>query len=171
MIAQVTTFTENRGFEHCQRVSHACGLAVRHASLLLGAPMQEFVSGIIDLGPSRIDHCLREINKRQGGSAPERRLLEALRVLVARVWKGDLWLCRRHFEEVLSGCTYGVADLIDRANNEGFDGPAQTAEMNYQRDFILPIIEESFKTLWAAEKEERKLEKVKAQERKASKSL
>jgi hypothetical protein len=163
---------DNLKLEHCQRVSHACGLAVRHASLLLGASMQEFVSGIIDVGPSRIDHCLREINKRQGSSARERRLLEALRVLVARLWKGDVWLCRRHFEEVLCGCTYGVADLIDRANNEGFDGPAQVAEQAFQRDFVLPIIEESFKTLWAAQAEIAKAaKKQKAQERKASKSL
>jgi hypothetical protein len=134
---------------------------------MLDQSVQEFVKTILDLGPSRIEHCLREISKRGGGSKPERRLLEALRVLVARLWKNDIWLCRRHFEEVLSGCTYGVADLIDRANNEGFDGPAQVAERAFQRDFVLPIIEESFKTLWAAQAEIAKAaKKQKAQERK-----
>jgi hypothetical protein len=54
--------------EHCQRVSRACESAVSHASLMLDQSMQEFVKMILDLGPSRIEHCLREISKRGGGS-------------------------------------------------------------------------------------------------------
>jgi hypothetical protein len=44
--------------EHCQRISHACELAVKHASLSLDASIGSFVNEILTLGPNRSDSCL-----------------------------------------------------------------------------------------------------------------
>jgi hypothetical protein len=156
--------------EHCQRVSHACERALQHASFLLDASMQDFVNEILARGPTHMDSCLREIKKREGASLPERRLLEGLRIVVSRLWRGDVWLCRGHYETVLAACWSGVAEEIDRANGERLDGPLQVAEQAYQRDFVLPIIEESFKTMWAAQEEiSKELKKQKTQEKKLEK--
>ena len=148
--------------EHCQRVSHACESAVRHASLLLDQSTRDFVSRIINLGPSQRGVCLREITKREGSTVLERRMLEALRILVDKLWQGNLWVSRSHFEEVLVRCRMSIPEKVDALNGAGFDGPAVVAETEYQRDFVLPIIEESFKTLWAEQAQERKLEKLKS---------
>src|SRR5580704_2817415 len=121
--------------EHCQRISRACESAIRHASLLLSASMQEFVNEILTLGPDRADSCMQKIKGKVGATPEGRRLLEALRILVIRLWKDDIWLSRRHYEEVLFGCLE-AADGLDRANRTGLGG-LYLLEQTYQRDFVL----------------------------------
>jgi hypothetical protein len=154
--------------EHCQRVSHAVELAITHAALSLSESAQAFVNEV--LVDRRSESCLREISKRQSqAGTPERRLMEALKILVSHLWKNNAWISRGHYEEALLLCL-GVAEKVDQINGAGLDGPAHTMATAYHRDYVLPIIEESFKTMWAAQEEISKaLKKQKAQEKKLEK--
>jgi hypothetical protein len=137
---------------HCQRVANACALAVRHASLLLSESTQTFVNEILaDPGPDRIASCLARITKRKPDA--EAALLDALRILVGKLWKYEAPLTRYHFPRVLLFCWSGIAETLDRESSDGDrwvggNGPRQIGEMTYQTEVIKPMIQRSFEILW-----------------------
>jgi hypothetical protein len=160
--------TEDYNVAHCRRVADACGLAIKHASQLLGEPTQAFVDEILtDPGPHRIASCLAQITQRQPATNAETSLLVALKIVVNKLWKYEPAVTRHHFPRVLLICWNSIGEQLDREafrqgeRWDGGNGPRQTGEMAYHDEVITPMIQRSFETLW---KEQAKLKMQKAVE-------
>jgi hypothetical protein len=156
---------------HCKRVADACGLAIKHVALLLRPSTQKLVDEILVDGPTRRKQSLAKIKSRiehmelEGDYMrpcdAEIGLLRALEFLVSRLWNDSVWWTRR-YTSLLCDCWNGVAEPIDRQNWrrgmhwEGEDGPLVAAEKTYHREVVIPLIEQSFRTLWNQQDELKK---------------
>jgi hypothetical protein len=158
--------------EHCKRVADACGLAIKHAALLLRPSTQKFVDEILADGPTRRRQSLAKIKGRMEHTEhlegdymkpcdAEIGLLRALEFLVSRLWNDSVWWTRR-YTSLLCDCWNGVAEPLDRQNWrrgmhwDGEDGPLVVGEKKYHREVVIPLVEESFRTMWDKQDELKK---------------
>ena len=144
------TEQEELKWDHRLRVTQACTLAVIHASALLSQSMQEFVDDLTKRLDREAD-CTVKINRLKRGlakSCPDFQILRALEKLLKLAYT-ERWVGQRDYFDLLILCWNGVAENIDRKNNG--DGSLPAAERAYQKQVVVPLIEASFRTLWAAQ--------------------
>jgi hypothetical protein len=135
---------EQLKFEHRDRVVDACGLAIKHAALLLSPAMQQYADEII----RNNDPWKRQCKKPQAHGS-ELSLLYALKNL-SSLRKTNAWVSQRHYIGVLHLCWCGVAELRDK-ELRNLDGSLGLAEQEFQQTVVKPLIQKSFETLWAAQ--------------------
>jgi hypothetical protein len=156
--------------EHRDRVVHACRLAISHAALLCES-MREFIEEVTgEDALSRPETTLVKIKnakrKAESGTRVELNLLLAVEKLY-RLKAKQTWIIGSEFQGLLLTCWNGVAEVLDRENEakyhtrwDGYSGPLTVGEQKYHEEIVLPLIQQSFQTARAAEKELRDSKKT-----------
>ena len=137
---------------HRQQVIDASRLAINHAALLC-EPMRQFCEDATTKEALDRPESLVKIKKMKrkledAGMRVELSLLLAVEKLY-RLHGKRKSVIGRDFQDLLLHCWHGVAEALDR---DGYAGPVTAGEQNFQEEFVLPLIQQSFETARAAEK-------------------
>jgi hypothetical protein len=133
---------------HRDRVVEACSLAIRHAALLLSPSMQQLADELI----LKDDPRKLQARKREAVGADLSLILALERLSGLR--KTQAWMRQGHYIGLLTDCWCGVAEGLDRQSFRrgkrwvGEDGPLALGEKSYQKEVVMPLIEQSFRTMW-----------------------
>jgi hypothetical protein len=141
---------EQLKFEHWDRVVEACSLAIRHAALLADPAMQRFVEEIIAKDDPK------KIRDRKGNaSGVDMGLLLALERL-SKLRTTNAWVNQRNYFDLLVCCWCEVAEQRDKELRNWERLVLKEAEQAYHAEVVMPLIQQSFETLWAAQAELKK---------------